>query len=168
VVPALPDYSILASSTPSHAMSSARTLTADVPWRTQLPPQNDDEMTSAAASDPHTALMHGHDHEGLARHFHGEDGTHEEQENNSSVKDNASKQLKKMITPYLAQHIPTQYNPLGGDAKGVPANGNTKFCYRHRPDLLCRKQADEPSMEQLQKVCLYNSACACDVPADRP
>lgn len=142
-------------------MSSARTLTADVPWRTQLPPQNDDEMTSAVASDPYTALMHGHDHEGPVRHFHGEDGSHEDQENNTSVKDNASNKLKKMITPYLAQHIPHQYNPLGGDINGVPANANanTKFCYRHRPDLLCRRQADEPSMEQLQKVrlqlCLY-------------
>jgi F-box/WD-40 domain protein MET30 len=143
----------MALSTPSHAMTSASALTTDVPWRTQLPPpQNDDEMTSAVAPDPYTALMHGHDHEGPARHFHGEDGNHQEQENNTLMKDNASKKLKKMITPYLAQHIPQQYNPLGRDAQDGPANANTKFCYRHRPDLLCRKQADEPSMEQLQKV----------------
>jgi F-box/WD-40 domain protein MET30 len=70
------------------------------------------------------------------------------------VSKGASRQLEKMITPYLAQHIPQQYNPLGGDQHNVrPANANTKYCYRHRPDMLCRRQADEPSMEQLQKVC---------------
>jgi F-box/WD-40 domain protein MET30 len=52
-----------------------------------------------------------------------------------------------MITPYLAQHIPHQYNPLG-----ARDGHDTKYCYRHRPDLLCRRQADEPSMEQLQMV----------------
>lgn len=65
----------------------------------------------------------------------------------------ASKQIEKMITPYLAQHIPQQYNPLGGNSHNEgPVNANTKYCYRHRPDLLCRRQADEPSMEQLQEV----------------
>jgi F-box/WD-40 domain protein MET30 len=67
-----------------------------------------------------------------------------------------SKKMEQMITPYLAQHIPHQYNPLGGGSSSSdghdarPPTANTKFCYRHRPDLLCRRQADEPSMEQLQ------------------
>lgn len=30
-------------------------------------------------------------------------------------------------------------------------NGGAKYCYRHRLDLKCRRQADEPSMDQLQK-----------------
>jgi F-box/WD-40 domain protein MET30 len=64
-----------------------------------------------------------------------------------------SKKMDRMITPYLAHHIPHQYNPLGSDRPDErPPTANTKFCYRHRPDLLCRRQADEPSMEQLQHV----------------
>ena len=64
-----------------------------------------------------------------------------------------SNKIQKMIPPYLAEHIPQQYNPTGG-ANSTPGDTstNTKFCYRHRPDLLCRRQADEPSMEQLQEV----------------
>ena len=37
----------------------------------------------------------------------------------------------------------------------VAARPNTKYCYRHRPDLKCRRQADEPSMEQLQQVWIF-------------
>lgn len=60
------------------------------------------------------------------------------------------------VAPFLAKHIPEQYAPLGGsdkpkDLSGNP-NSNTKYCYRHRPDLKCRRQADEPSMDQLQHV----------------
>ena len=102
-------------------------------------------------TDPHAALMQGHDHEHASersRHLQGE--TVEETEEAQASK---SKKMEKMITPYLAQHIPQQYNPLGG-ADTSNDKGNTKFCYRHRPDLLCRRQADEPSMEQLQQVCM--------------
>ena len=118
-------------------------------WRTQLPPPSDDMAAAViTTADPHTALLHGHDHEGLggrARHLVADDT-----DDDAFVNKNASKQLEKMITPYLAQHIPQQYHPLGGFPQTVPAN--TKYCYRHRPDLLCRRQADEPSMEQLQDV----------------
>jgi F-box/WD-40 domain protein MET30 len=104
----------------------------------------------ATKIDPHTALMQGHDHDGLSertRHSYGD-----------SVE---KSKMEKMITPYLAQHIPQQYNPLGGGRDGQnapPSTANTKYCYRHRPDLLCRRQADEPSMEQLQDVrCPYDT-----------
>ncbi|KAF2403231.1 WD40 repeat-like protein [Trichodelitschia bisporula] len=56
------------------------------------------------------------------------------------------------VTPFLARHIPETYNPMNGsmnDNQPV-AESNTKYCNRHRPDLKCRRQADEPSMEQLQ------------------
>lgn len=113
-------------------------------WRTQpMSPVPPSDIT-AIATDPHAALMQGHDHEGMAertRHSHGD-----------SIE---KSKIEKMITPYLAQHIPQQYNPLGGgrDGQNAPsATANTKYCYRHRPDLLCRRQADEPSMEQLQDV----------------
>ena len=66
-----------------------------------------------------------------------------------------SKLAGQTVAPFLAQHIPEQYAPLGGqtDRNGVPiADPNSKFCYRHRPDLKCRRQANEPSMDQLQHV----------------
>lgn len=58
------------------------------------------------------------------------------------------------IAPFLMRHIPGQYAPLGSqpDRPSHPSNANSKFCYRHRPDLKCRRQADEPSMEKLQEV----------------
>ena len=59
------------------------------------------------------------------------------------------------VAPFLAKHIPAQYAPLGrSNSTSMDARKdlNSKFCYRHRPDMLCRRQADEPSMDKLQKV----------------
>ncbi|KAF4635314.1 hypothetical protein G7Y89_g2775 [Cudoniella acicularis] len=60
------------------------------------------------------------------------------------------------VTPFLAKHIPEQYAPLGiqplittNDTS--KKNPNTKYCYRHRPDSKCRRTADEPTMENLQR-----------------
>jgi len=66
-----------------------------------------------------------------------------------------SKLAGQTVTPFLLKHIPDQYAPMGGvDSTGSPKakDSNTKYCYRHRPDLKCRRQANEPSMEQLQHV----------------
>ena len=64
------------------------------------------------------------------------------------------------VAPFLTRHIPNQYAPLGG-ANGTQTtpsqDPNSIFCYRHRPDLLCRRQADEPSMDQLQRVRRHSS-----------
>ncbi|KIW93254.1 uncharacterized protein Z519_05859 [Cladophialophora bantiana CBS 173.52] len=68
-----------------------------------------------------------------------------------------AKHADQNVAPFLAKHIPSQYAPLGN--AGKPAthhydpmkDPNSKFCYRHRPDMLCRRQADEPSMDKLQK-----------------
>ncbi len=69
----------------------------------------------------------------------------------------AAKLAPQTVAPFLAKHVPAQYAPLGGrdrERNGMeqPVDHNSKFCYRHRPDMLCRRQADEPSMEALQKV----------------
>ncbi|KAL9593613.1 MAG: hypothetical protein Q9219_007472 [cf. Caloplaca sp. 3 TL-2023] len=56
------------------------------------------------------------------------------------------------VAPFLAKHIPKQYAPLGGPSasgQSTSTDANTKYCYRHRPDLKCRRQANEPSMDQL-------------------
>ncbi|KAF9696573.1 hypothetical protein EKO04_005439 [Ascochyta lentis] len=115
-------------------------------WRTHVP--DAPPVATSTGIDPHTALMQGHDHEHASersRHLLGEKA--EETEHAQATK---SRNMEKMITPYLAHHIPQQYNPLGGPDTPT-RHGNTKYCYRHRPDLLCRRQADEPSMEQLQQ-----------------
>ena len=65
----------------------------------------------------------------------------------------SSKQAGETVAPFLAKHIPDQYAPrVGWDSSGNTKikDPNTKYCYRHRPDLKCRRQADEPSMDQLQ------------------
>ena len=66
-----------------------------------------------------------------------------------------SKLAGQTVAPFLAKHIPEQYAPLGGLERtaGQPKkDANSKYCYRHRPDLKCRRQANEPSMDQLQRV----------------
>lgn len=77
-------------------------------------------------------------------------------EKNGSITLSAISRLAgQTVTPFLLKHIPDQYAPMGGlDSTGSPnaRDSNTKYCYRHRPDLKCRRQANEPSMEQLQHV----------------
>ncbi|KAI5815844.1 sulfur metabolite repression control protein [Pyronema omphalodes] len=63
--------------------------------------------------------------------------------------------VKRDIAPFLTRHIPSQYAPQGTpeqreQQKNAGQTSNTSFCYRHRPDLKCRRPADEPTMEQLQ------------------
>jgi hypothetical protein len=65
------------------------------------------------------------------------------------------------VAPFLARHIPEQYAPLGATLQ-PPASRkdpNTKYCYRHSPDTKCRRTADEPTMENLQRVCGLSSCC---------
>ncbi|KAK4994122.1 hypothetical protein LTR66_005770, partial [Elasticomyces elasticus] len=95
----------------------------------------------------------GHDHE-LPRERHGLFGGGPEDRN--IFISSTSRHAEQTVAPFLARHIPTQYNPLGSNHNPQNADvdhgggSNTKFCYRHRPDLKCRRQANEPSMEQLQ------------------
>ena len=77
------------------------------------------------------------------------------EENGNITLSATSKLAGQTVAPFLAKHIPAQYAHMGPtDLSGSPKiNGsNTKYCYRHRPDLKCRRQANEPSMEQLQHV----------------
>lgn len=67
----------------------------------------------------------------------------------------SSKQAGQTVAPFLAKHIPEQHPPGGSldtSPNGRMKDPNTKYCYRHSPDLKCRRQANEPSMDQLQHV----------------
>lgn len=77
------------------------------------------------------------------------------EENHEHAKDSSmTKSDPEIVGNFMAKHIPAQYAPQGKTPDGLnPAamDSNTKFCYRHRPDMLCRRQADEPSMDKLQR-----------------
>ena len=75
----------------------------------------------------------------------------------------SSNRAEMTVMPFLTEHIPTQYNAVGSapqawipqedvdpDEEGRQDRTSTRFCYRHRPDLKCRRQANEPSMKELQ------------------
>ncbi|PQE08339.1 sulfur metabolite repression control protein [Rutstroemia sp. NJR-2017a WRK4] len=65
-----------------------------------------------------------------------------------------SKLAGQTVAPFLAKHIPEQYAPHGKTPQSAPTtrkDPNTKYCYRHRPDSKCRRTADEPTMENLQR-----------------
>jgi F-box/WD-40 domain protein MET30 len=74
----------------------------------------------------------------------------------------------KTLSPFLKEHIPGQYAPVGKNLKKEDHTGasnalvnikdpNTKYCYRHRPDSKCRRAADETKMGTIQRVCLWKT-----------
>ncbi|KAI2613234.1 WD40 repeat-like protein [Hypoxylon sp. NC1633] len=69
---------------------------------------------------------------------------------------NMSQQLMgQSVTPYLREHIPGIYAPIGKpDLPSMTAittkDPNSKYCYRHRPDSKCRRAADETKMGLIQ------------------
>ena len=112
-----------------------------------------------SGEEEHSLCHHDHEHEGLrARHEHGTTGGGEEVGEHNISLPTATKHAELAVAPFLAKHIPTQYNPVGhmrhsqNPQSEDLASSSTRFCYRHRPDLKCRRQANEPSMEQLQHV----------------
>lgn len=65
----------------------------------------------------------------------------------------ATEPVSKDVAPFLSKHIPDQYSSAPPAKDTTAPQANTRFCYRHRPDLKCRRQADEMTMDHLQKVC---------------
>lgn len=71
---------------------------------------------------------------------------------------NMSQQLmSQSVTPFLREHIPGLYAPIGKpDLPSMTAlktkDPNSKYCYRHRPDSKCRRAADETKMGVIQSV----------------
>lgn len=47
-----------------------------------------------------------------------------------------------VVTPFLMKHINDQSN--------IPKDNIHKFCYRHNPDIVCNKKADEAKMKDIQ------------------
>ncbi|KAH7329457.1 WD domain-containing protein [Stachybotrys elegans] len=69
--------------------------------------------------------------------------------------------IGKTVTPYLKEHIPGHYAPIGknrsGDENALVAapprqkDPSSRYCYRHRPDSKCRRAADETKMGFIQR-----------------
>jgi hypothetical protein len=99
-------------------------------------------------------LRESHDHDVGPKEHH-ERRARDHGKENSVANASTSRLASQAVAPFLTKHIPNQYAPLGaanGEYTNRPKDPNSKFCYRHRPDMLCRRQADEPSMDKLQKV----------------
>lgn len=81
-----------------------------------------------------------------------DDTNYEEQ---STTKSSVAQRVVGTVAPFLSRHIPDQYAPRSlqdPPLKQEDNDSNARYCYRHRSALQCRRQADEPAMEQLQKV----------------
>lgn len=81
-----------------------------------------------------------------------------------------SELVGKTVSPFLKEHIPGLYAPVGKDfhestsetgALARSKEGNTRFCYRHRPDSKCRRAADETKMGLIQRVSLHMTGWHC-------
>jgi hypothetical protein len=88
----------------------------------------------------------------------GSDRLHDDEDSTIALS-STNKVAGQTVAPFLARHIPDQYAPQGvhtqsneGTKHSMKKNPNTKYCYRHRPDSKCRRTADEPTMENLQRV----------------
>jgi F-box and WD-40 domain protein MET30 len=79
-----------------------------------------------------------------------------DEEDNSRLVNMTTQLLGKTVTPFLREHIPGIYAPIG-KPELLPGfrqekKPNSKFCYRHRPDAKCRRAADESKMAMIQSV----------------
>ena len=118
-----------------------------------LPLNND--TTDTYSFPPSPDHNHDHDHD----HNHDHDSCADEDTITRMRMSRSSKVAGRAIAPFLARHIPAAYAPTGAPAGNTltdvsAKDPSTKFCYRHRPDLKCRRTADEPSMDNLQRVSL--------------
>ncbi|KAF7556862.1 hypothetical protein G7Z17_g1119 [Cylindrodendrum hubeiense] len=92
------------------------------------------------------------------------DRTRTDEEINPRLVKMSSALVSKTVSPFLKEHIPGLYAPIGKNrqlvgVKGINPNSaptvrkrdpNSKFCYRHRPDSKCRRAADETKMGFIQ------------------
>ncbi|KAF8430118.1 E3 ubiquitin ligase complex SCF subunit sconB [Tirmania nivea] len=67
----------------------------------------------------------------------------------SALPSTTMESVSKDVAPFLTKHIPERYTTTPPQNDTQP--GSTKYCYRHRPDVKCRRQADEMTMDSLQK-----------------
>ncbi|KAI4859308.1 WD40 repeat-like protein [Hypoxylon rubiginosum] len=79
----------------------------------------------------------------------------EDAEDSSRLPNMSQQLMGQSVTPFLREHIPGFYAPIGKpDLPSMTAlktkDPNSKYCYRHRPDSKCRRAADETKMGLIQ------------------
>ncbi len=132
-----------------------------------------DGSAPAANHDDHSNVTaHHHNHNGVSptqrKHEHSSqpsrdncDRRRPEEDEHSRLKKMPTALAGKTVSPFLKQHIPGLYAPVGKeihDESSDPAamsgskDPNTRFCYRHSPDSKCRRTADEKKMGVIQTV----------------
>ncbi|RPB22262.1 WD40 repeat-like protein [Terfezia boudieri ATCC MYA-4762] len=67
----------------------------------------------------------------------------------STLPSTTTESVSEDVAPFLTKHIPERYTATPPQDDSQP--GSTNYCYRHRPDVKCRRQADEITMDSLQK-----------------
>ena len=78
----------------------------------------------------------------------------ERQRSMTGVTNMSSTLISKTVTPFLKEHIPSLYAPIGkpnNEETAKAKDPNTRYCYRHRPDSKCRRAADEAKMVMIQR-----------------
>ena len=134
------------SSKRNSALTNGHAMTIEMPSDSRTDMQEHTMLMAAAlvseAGDPPSHDNCNRQHEG--------DGT-----DPTIALSSTNKVAGMTVAPFLARHIPEQYAPmgLGSTSTTTQKDPNTKYCYRHRPDSKCRRTADEPTMENLQRVC---------------
>ncbi|KAI0430356.1 quinon protein alcohol dehydrogenase-like superfamily [Xylaria sp. FL1042] len=108
--------------------------------RTQTPP-----LTPKPAEEPSNMKP---SRENCDRRRPGEDA--------SRLPNISQQSMSQSVTPFLREHIPSLYAPIGKpDLPSMVSlknkDPNSKYCYRHRPDSKCRRAADESKMALIQR-----------------
>ncbi|KAF2663942.1 putative E3 ubiquitin ligase complex SCF subunit sconB [Microthyrium microscopicum] len=64
----------------------------------------------------------------------------------------SSTTAEQNVSQFLAKHTPQTYNPQRTGSSTLARNMGSRptYCNRHRPDSKCWRQANEPTMEELQ------------------
>ena len=78
----------------------------------------------------------------------------ERQRPRDSMTNMSASLIGKTVAPFLKEHIPSLYAPVGksrNEESARETEPNTKYCYRHRPDSKCRRSADEAKMVNIQR-----------------
>lgn len=149
--PSTSTWTELARPTSSSRLSSATSAAA------VLPASGDHDYTSSAASAPLKSTPPKDATEGQPSRNNC-DRRRPDEENPSRLVNMSSQLLGKTVTPFLREHMPGVYAPIGKPEAQMPhmlrqeKNPNSKFCYRHRPDAKCRRAADENKMVTIQNV----------------
>jgi F-box/WD-40 domain protein MET30 len=114
------------------------------------PLTHDDDEAAAAAAPQHNHQQPSKDNCVRRRPQEGEQSR--------LAKKMPSDLVGKHVSPFLKQHIPGLYAPVGKQpppdegSSEQPKDPNTKYCYRHAPDSKCRRAADETKMGIIQRV----------------